>query len=148
MHVADGRGVVPACNRTFTAVLLKLILRKNISCRLIKINLTVRKLWQVHKAILQTQQFQIACRAVERISVAAGVHADGHIIVAVFVGHIHREDGFACCKVQNNVLPHAGIQILYVTVDIACCSGEFHDRRVAQIVPAPDALHFIAISGF
>ncbi len=29
MHVADGRGVVPACNRTFTAILLKLILRKN-----------------------------------------------------------------------------------------------------------------------
>lgn len=60
MHVADGRGVVPACNRTFTAILRKLILRKNISCRLIKINLTVRKLWQVHEAILQTQQFQIA----------------------------------------------------------------------------------------
>ena len=59
MHIADGRGVAPACNRTFAAILCKLILRKNISCRLIEIDLAVRKLGQVDKAVLQAKQFQI-----------------------------------------------------------------------------------------
>lgn len=96
MHIADGCGIAPACNRTFAAVLCKLILCKHISCRLIEIDFAVRKLGQVDKAVLQAEQLQIAGRTVECISAVAGVHADGHIIVAVLVGNIHRKDSLAC----------------------------------------------------
>lgn len=56
VHIADGCGIAPACNRTFAAVLCKLFLRKHISCRLIEIDLAVRKLGQVDKAVLQAEQ--------------------------------------------------------------------------------------------
>ena len=148
MHIADGCGIAPACNRTFAAVLCKLFLCKNISCRLIEIDLAVRKLGQVDKAVLQAEQLQIAGRAVECISAVAGVHADGHIIVAVLVGNIHRKDGLAGFKVENDVLPHTRGQILHIAVDIARCGGELHDRGVAQIVSGPDALHLVAAVGF
>ena len=78
MHVANGCGIAPAGNRTFTAALLKLLLGKNVSCRLIQIHITIRHLRQIHKAILQAQQLQIARRAVERIAAVAGIHTEFH----------------------------------------------------------------------
>ena len=56
MDIADSHAAAPACNRTFAAVKLELCLRKNVSCRLIKIDLAVGKFGQVYEAILQTKQ--------------------------------------------------------------------------------------------
>ena len=103
---------------------------------------------QVDKAVLQAEQLQIAGGTVECISAVAGVHANGHIIVAVLVGNIHRKDSLAGCKVENDVLPHTRGQILHIAVDIARCGGELHDRCVTQIVSGPDALHLVAAVGF
>ena len=147
MHVADGHSAAPACDGAFAAVLLKLLLGKNVSCRLVQVHLTIRHLRQIHKAVLQAQQLQIARRAVERIAAVAGVHADGHVVVAVLIGHVHREHRLAGGEVQNDVLPHAGIQILHIAVDITRRGGELQDRGVAQIVSAPDALHLVAAVG-
>ena len=93
-------------------------------------------------------RLQIARRAVERIAAVSGVHPDGHIVVAKLVGNIHRKDGLAGLKVQNDVLPHAAFQILHIAVNIAGCCGELHNRRVAQVIAAPDAFHLIAGIGF
>ena len=68
--------------------------------------------------------------------------------VAVFVGDIHGEDRLTRFKGQDDVLPHPAFQILYIPVDIAGCSGELHNRRVAQVIAAPDAFHLIAGIGF
>ena len=92
-------------------------------------------------------RFQIARRAVERVAAVAGIHTNGHVVVAVFVGNIHRENSLASFKIQNDVLPHPGGHILHIAVDIARCGGKLHDGGVAQVVPAPDALHLVAVCG-
>jgi len=147
MYVADGHSVAPACNGAFAAVLRKPLLREDISCCLIKIDLAVGHFGQINETVLQTKQFQIACRAVERIAAVAGIHSNGHVVIAVLVGNIHRENSLASFKIQNDVLPHPGGHILHIAVDIARCGGKLQDGSVAQVVPAPDALHLVAVCG-
>ena len=148
MNIFDCDGIAPARDFSFAAVKRKLFLRKNISRRLVEVDLSVRHFGQMDEAILQSEQLQIARRAVESVAAVARVHADGHVVVAELVGDVHRENSLARFKVQNDVLPHTGGQILHVAVDIARRGGELHNRRVAQVISRPDALHLIAGIGF
>ena len=144
----DCRGIAPACNSAFAAVLFKLCLRQHVPCSLVKIDLAVGHFGQINKAVLQAQQLQIAGRAVERVAAVAGVHSDCHVVVTVFIGNIHRENGLAGLKVQHDVLPHPGGHILHIAVDIARRGGELENRCIAQVISRPDALHLIAAIGF
>ena len=86
VDVFDCRGIAPACNSAFAAVLFKLCLRQHVPCSLVKIDLAVGHFGQINKAVLQAQQLQIAGRAVERVAAVAGVHSDCHVVVTVFIG--------------------------------------------------------------
>ena len=147
MHAAHRHGIEPAGDAALAAVLGKLLLRKHVARSLIQIHLAIGHLRQVNEAILQAQQLQIAGGAIESVAAVAGVHANGHVVVAILVGYVHGEHGFAGFKIQDDVLPHAGGQILYIAVDITGGGGQLHNRGVAQIVAAPNALHLVAVFG-
>ena len=75
------------------------------------------------------------------------VHADGHVVVAIRRGDVHRERRLAGFEVEGDELPHAGGQVLHVTVDVAGGGGELHHRGITDVVAAPDAFHDVAVVG-
>ena len=113
----------------------------------VQIHPAIGHLRQVDEAVLQPQQFQIAGGAIQAVAAASGIHTNGHIVIAELAGHVHGKHGLSGFKIQHDILPHAGAQILHIAVDIAGGSGQLHHGGIPQVVSAPDALHLIAAVG-
>ena len=147
VEVVEGDGVQPGRRGALPACCGKFCRRNDGAAGLIQVHLAVGHLRQVDKAVLQTEQLLVAGGAVQLVAVPPGIHADGHVVVAVQRRDVHGEHGPARLKIQHDVLPHAAVHILHEAVNITGGRGELHHGGVAEVVAAPDALHGPAVVG-